>query len=223
MRKNNTFKIDWKNDHARPNLLGKTGWKGSIQFDGGVLFPVRLRDDLAETFRQKQSGPSAYLPRAYAIRKEMLGNSNFSVDICKFKYIGACDWFIGNKVGLPYNSDKRVYRIYFDPIKYPPPNNERAVNECTTFYTLRCNIRQVCRNAGSPVYCNGGGKNEKIFLCANNKKRLNKSGSGGTKRECCPFRFTIRWDKHGFYIHLMDNLQIHTNGCPFHLCSSRKK
>jgi len=125
------------------------------------------------------------------------------IDICT--YIG-----YSNDMHVRDRSKKsldRTYRLYFPPQHFPPPKNLNDGGNSIEFAKVRAHIRE-----GSRVFCNGG-KNEKIFTCNTNYKARHIGPS-------CPFGFTVRWDRHGFYIHLLSHLSMYENaGCPFHCCS----
>lgn len=103
-----------------------------------------------------------------------------------------------------------ISRLYFPPQHFPPPKNLNDGGNSIEFAKVRLHIREA-----SHVFCNGG-KNEKIFTCDKNYK----TGHIGPS---CPFGFTVRWDRHGFYIHLSSTNQKYSirgnAGCPFHCCS----
>ena len=103
-----------------------------------------------------------------------------------------------------------ISRLYFPPQHFPPPKNLNDGGNSIEFAKVRLHIREA-----SHVFCNGG-KNEKIFTCDKNYK----TGHIGPS---CPFGFTVRWDRHGFYIHLSSTNQKYSRrgnaGCPFHCCS----
>ena len=125
-----------------------------------------------------------------------------TIDICSY---------IGSEIDdeESFYSDDRIFRLYFDQETYTPPENIDDAGSSSIFEKLRNEIRAVSQRYGSCVICKGNGNyNEKVFICRANHK--------GTAK--CPFRFTVRWDKHGYYIHLMARPSIHCNGCPFHLC-----
>ena len=126
-----------------------------------------------------------------------------SINICE--YIGR-----GHAEEEPLFSDDRIFRLYFNQETYTPPENIDDAGSSSTFEKLRNEIRAVSQRCGSCVICKGNCNNshEKVFICIAKHKGLAK----------CPFRFTIRWDKHGYYIHLLARHAMNCNGCPFHLC-----
>ena len=130
-------------------------------------------------------------------------NHRPSLDICSY---------IGSQGGPEAGGRCYYYRIYFNPTEFPPP---RKGLEDGAFEELKSRIRAVSKESGSPVFCNGGNGAEKTFTCAHNSR--NKRGNSSH----CPFRFTVRWDKHGYYVHLKDlfGMRVQSSGCPWHLCN----
>ena len=155
------------------------------------LIPVRFYDDLEELFN---------MPYMELLHKEQ------DIDIC---------FYIGHHVNHPdYNPAGRVYRLYFPSNKmpndknFPPPANLNDGGNSIEFAKLKRNIMK-----NSHVFCRRGSKNERVFTCDRNYKN-------GQHGPSCPFGFTVRWDKYGFYIHLLSNVNTFTNrGCPWHCCS----
>lgn len=121
--------------------------------------------------------------------------------------------FIGTR---QYNEKgSRICRLYFDKRQFPPPSSEH-LNEGgsnATFAQLKSYIRYVASSEGSPVVCNGGSSKWKVFTC--NQKYLNKEG----QKKKCPFSFQVRWDAHGYYIHLLSRDIYNQNcGISWHCC-----
>ena len=134
-----------------------------------------------------------------------MGHKVQNIDVC---------FYIGHHVNHPdYNPARRVYRLYFpsnemNDDNFPPPTNLNDGGNSIEFAKLKRNIMKK-----SHVFCNGGSKNERVFTCDRNYKN-------GQHGPSCPFGFTVRWDKYGFYIHLLSNVNTFTNrGCPWHCCS----
>ena len=169
-------------------------WNGRIVFR--FLIPVSFGCDLDLFFKKETDiDGSIYYGKA---RKHMK-----TIDICSY---------IGSEIADEelFYSDDRIFRLYFDQETYTPPENIDEAGSSSIFEKLRNEIRAVSQRYGSCVICKGNGNNhnEKVFICLAKHK--------GTAK--CPFRFTVRWDKHGYYIHLMARPSVHCNGCPFHLC-----
>ena len=173
--------IEWPKDEAKPNVWGKTGWKGIIRLNRMIF--VNLRDVRLYGHRDLRDileGPFA----------------EENIDICNY---------IGN------DSKVDSHRIYFTPTLYPPLKDINDRDRGRTFDKLLNDIKFASSQGGSPVFCNGGNNSEKIFCCINHRR------TGANK---CPFRFTVRWDNEGYYIHFQKQiLKCLTNGCPWHLCN----
>ena len=76
---------------------------------------------------------------------------------------------------------------------------------------LKSYIEYMANLGGSPVVCTGGSSNcEKRFKCKVSYRKRERKGE--SKR--CIFNFTAKWDKHGYYIHLLSESRRYcNNGC----------
>ena len=106
-----------------------------------------------------------------------------------------------------------LIRMYFSPTEFPPPASVADGGKGETYLALKAYIRRQASLANTPVVCTGSskGKPEKIFRCQKHGKVI------GGQRVYCPYTFTLRWDKIGYYIHLKESGLL-TCGCPFHSC-----
>ena len=119
------------------------------------------------------------------------------------------------------HTEKRVSKLYFDPAKYPPPSNPVAFDSIV-FGHLRNYIENAAENYGSPVNCNGGKSNDRLFRCrfwprGETKERWSCNHSHG-----CTLSFRVSWDEFGYFIDLNRNeWDTHNNGCGWHSCLTR--
>lgn len=180
-----------KEQYASRKTMDEYGWKGSIRLG---LCPVK--------FPELQND---YLS---------LSSNIVPIDICS--YIGTSEIRIGFKIDWEQydQRDKRICRLYFDPRRFPPPNDIKYGGNCVVANELRNYIHSAAIRDGSPVVCEGATSNDhKMFRC--NKKFTDCDG----KRRGCPFRFQIRWDHSGYYVHLLKNPERLVNcGEAWHCC-----
>ena len=173
----------------------KKGWRGQLRF---YLIPICFDDD---TILQKEG--LSYFDS---------GDSRLvCLDICSF--IGSqrfqeCQ----SSGGRSFKEKKRRLRsLYFPPSLFPPPVDINSGGDNHSFCRLKSYIELVSEREGSPVICIRGDKanHSKVFACRQNKR-------GGTE---CPFGFQVRWDKHGYFVHLLISSNwSQTCGCPWHCC-----
>jgi hypothetical protein len=128
-----------------------------------------------------------------------------------------------NYMGLTEGTYKKVGiggRIYFSPHQFPTPLNLAIAGSANdkVFQRLKKCIQKYCEDAGSPVVCNGGKAGSKKFVCSH-KMRARKQKLTTDKRYTCPYSFTVKWDKLGYFIPLRNrHLKRSTCfvGCEFH-------
>lgn len=174
----------------RKSVLDRKGWKDSIVLQN--MIPMKFCDDLEDL---------NHYPKLH--RLDICSYIGYSVDYPRCTPL--------DKILVPEfvhdDSLDRTYRLYFDKRNYPPPTNLDDGGNSIEFVKLKCHIREVAR-----VFCNGG-KDERVFTCNSNyNKREHNQPS-------CPFGFTVKWDKYGFYIDLLSNPHKYTcRGCPWHCC-----
>ena len=86
---------------------------------------------------------------------------------------------------------------------------------------LKSYIEYMANLGGSPVVCTGGSSNcEKRFKCKVSYRKRKKQDE--SKR--CIFNFTAKWDKHGYYIHLLSESRRYcNNGCAWHSCAEKNR
>ena len=158
--------------------------------------------------------------RPITFRREISYTQGYPpTNICK--YIGASDLFHGDEFdGSAFrHSEQRNCRLYFNKYEYPPPANLSEGGSCPMFVELKNYIRTNAERCGSPVICKGG-KGYKMFTC--NKKYTDSRG----RLRKCPFCFQVRWDKDGYYIHLLHpggQKYTHCSGQAWHCCRPKSK
>ena len=155
----------------------------------------------------------------------------------KPKMIDICN-YIGIKK-LAWGQWGGYSRLYFSPVTFPPPTDLSKGGEGATFKKLKQYIELRAEQSGSPVMCNGSSTKEKIdkvFKCKHKyrgKGTAPKLSSKAKKKaalivadvcEACPFRFLLRWDEFGYFIHLNKSDDAsNTFGHPIHTCGMVKK
>ena len=179
---------------------GTKGWKGIVRF---YVIPIEFGDaDLLEMdgLSYLEEGPHY--------------NMLTCLDICQYigsrQYLGIHRQYCGNGK----KSGDRTCKLYFPPSLFPPPTDMDSGGSNNTFHKLKSYIELVSEKEGSPVVCLNGRKEKhsKYFFC-----RENKRGIGKAK---CPFKFQVRWDKHGYFVHLLSSLNwSQACGCPWHCCN----
>jgi hypothetical protein len=130
---------------------------------------------------------------------------------------------ISDYMGLTEGTHKKVGiggRIYFSPHQFPTPLNLAIAGSANdkVFQLLKKCIQKYCEDAGSPVVCNGGKAGSKKFVCSH-KMRARKQKLTTDKRYTCPYSFTVKWDKLGYFIPLRNrHLKRSTCfvGCEYH-------
>ena len=115
----------------------------------------------------------------------------------------------------------RIGKLYFSEREYPSPSKVKSEQGSKIIWNrLKSYIEYMANLGGSPVVCTGGSsKCEKRFKCkASYRKR---KGKGESKP--CIFNFTVKWDEHGYYIHLLSGSRRYcNNGCAWHSCAKKK-
>ena len=130
-----------------------------------------------------------------------------------------------NRVSNYNEWDRRVCKLYFCKVEFPPPNGEMDGHggfigrRNNAFAKLKHYINMESRKTGSAVICCGGDNREKYrhkrFAC---KHKYWENG----KEKRCPFSFQVRWDMHGYYIHLLNSPENwRPFGCSWHLCNRK--
>jgi hypothetical protein len=123
---------------------------------------------------------------------------------------------ISDYMGLPsdeYDSRRSIQvgvgfggRIYFSPHQFPTPLNLDIAGSASdkVFQRLKKCIQKYCKDAGSPVVCNGGKVGSKKFVCSHKMRK----GKHYTDKQYyppgqpCKYSFTVKWDKLGYFIAL---------------------
>jgi hypothetical protein len=203
-----SYRASNKKSVSKPSLHGKIGWKGSIefprwQFRRCMIAPVSSGMDLAKV-KADFSRRNLSIYRMRGQNEGTFGDYAKDRDLCSM---------MGRHVTI---RGHRVYRIYFNPELFPPPTDVSEGGSCSTFRELCTIIRDASSTSGSPVVCNGNeGKHGKVFTCKHNRERRGKPDSTH-----CPFRFTVKWDDIGYYVHLSkrNSARKNCNGCRWHLC-----
>lgn len=181
----------------RDSLLGRRGWKGKHMLR---MIPVKFCDNLESLFTC--SGP--------------ISLDGETIDICT--YIGKVDsdLRVDRALNIGPPSLERVYRLYFPLRAFPPPENLNDISQSANFARVRDYLYH--KNGMKCIGYGGGNKNERIFKCKSPDEQsvelIREKG-----KQSCPYGFTVRWDKYGFYIHLLGGQNRSTNcGCPWHCC-----
>lgn len=188
--------IDWDMDNSRKEELGYPRFKlqGKSGWRGSILLYVKHVRFCTDV---NMSPAGGYCKQ----------------DICKY---------IGNLKDEDnhYARDQNVCKLYFRKDLCPPPNDNEMKDggRNKTFAKLKHYIQMQSRETGSPVICCGGDNREKYrhkrFAC---KHKYWCSRERKEKR--CPFSFQVRWDEHGYYIHLLNSPEnFRPFGCTWHLC-----
>ena len=127
------LKLDPDRDGSRPNLCGKTGWKGTLVLPN--LIPVSFGCDLDLFFKENRQKLSSGKELVFYGQARKHARN---IDICS--YIGTeiadediCDY---------YYSNDRIFRLYFSPECHPPPKNVNDAGLSGVFAKLRDKIRQ---------------------------------------------------------------------------------
>ena len=222
-KKKKTVLLDYPSHGTKPALWDKTAWKGSIHLTG--LCPVRMNVHTGAILFQDLSPPIECRSRPF------ISESGSTIDICS--YIGSNTYDESrdgrdSKISPP-ETKTQTCRLYFCPRKYPPPVDANKGACSKVFKELRNKIRKESKASGSPVVCNGGGKNKRRFICAHNKRKtrapkqdIDDKVSGVSNfiqkpKTYCNFQFEIQWDEHGYYIQLLTHrLVLNCSGCPWH-------
>jgi len=182
-------------EHVRHDLMKERGWKGRIRLQ---LTKIKFQ----------------YLDSMYHDAR--------LIDICNF--IGGSDLVHGQPVNgrIPFVDNpnqtfkSRVCRLYFDNDSFPAPKELSEGGSNKTFDILRNYIRYIASREGSPVVCSSCGSKKdhyKVFAC--NKTYTNSNG----QKKKCPFSFQVRWDHHGYYIHLLcTKYYLFNCGVSWHCC-----
>jgi hypothetical protein len=147
-----------------------------------------------------------------------LGHVSNSLKSIRAQLIDICS-YLGYQGDEGPASQQRVCRIYFDPQLYPAPHDLNEGGNTATFNELKSYIRSAASNDESPVTCSSTNKKYhcKEFRC--NKHFCNSEG----KWKTCPFYFQVRWDYHGYYIHLRHHPHWYRNcGSSWHCCRANK-
>ena len=178
---------------------GTKGWKGIVRF---YVIPVEFGNaDLIEKagLLYFEEGPHY--------------NMLACLDICQYigsrQYLGIHRQYCENGK----KSGDRTCKLYFPPSLFPPPIDMDSGGSNSTFCKLKSYIELVSEKEGSPVVCVNGQKEKhfKVFSCKENKRGIEKAK--------CPFKFQVRWDKHGYFVHLLTSLNWpQACGCPWHCC-----
>ena len=203
-----------KDKFSNYKVRNERGWKGTLRLQ---VYPVSF-SDLEQLEGYASDFPSNMAPK----------------DICS--YIGNSDIMMGRKLDVEKwrQRDQRICRLYFDPGRFvhpslvkdgktilrarkwsaPPPGSRLDYSSRRILSRLRNYIRSASIRDGSPVICNGASANDhKMFRC--NEWYTDSHG----KRKRCPFRFQIRWDWRGYYVHLLGNARRSMNcGESWHCC-----
>ena len=106
----------------------------------------------------------------------------------------------------------KIGKLYFSEWEYPPPSKVKSEQGSNIIWNrLKSYIEYMANLGGSPVVCTGGSSNcEKRFKCKVSYRK--RKGKGESKR--CIFNFTVKWDEHGYYIHLLSESRRYcNNGC----------
>ena len=182
---------------ARFGLRNESGWKGHIRL--GIV------------------------PTTFSDLEDMSKACTNPLKLLAFNPYNICSYIGCNYLGPEGEWEKRqdcgprdrFCRLYFDPRVFPPPLDLNEGGNCSVFSDLKNYIRTAALRDKSPVICNGG-KDHKMFVC--NRKYISVDG----KEKRCPFCFQVRWEKFGYYIHLLNNKAkryLHNSGQPWHCCS----
>ena len=173
----------------RKSVLDRKGWKDSIVLQ---MIPMKFRDNLEDLnpySREQRLDVCSYIGYSINYPRSSRSDNLLFQDVVHDELLD------------------RTYRLYFSSRSFPPPSNLDDGGNSIEFVKLKCHIREVAR-----VFCNGGSKEERVFTCSSNYKREHNQPS-------CPFGFTVKWDKYGFYIDLLSHPHRYTcRGCPWHCC-----
>ena len=87
--------------------------------------------------------------------------------------------------------DCTANRAYFNPKQFPTPANLDNADKTETYAKLVKYVYEVSERCGTPVVSRGSSRpGSKQFVCKHIKKHN------------CKYRFILKWDRFGYYIHL---------------------
>lgn len=178
-------------EYVRFHLRDSRAWKGRLRL---AVTPIRYCDYDQMEYEWRHISEKW--------QTKIANPEHQAIDICD--YIGNSDYFQKNQM------NERVFRLYFSPTDFEHTQYDELNRQ--HFVDLKNYIRMASENEGSPVICSVSSKKNgyKTFTC-------NKNKSG--KRKVCPFSFQVRWDRFGFYIHLLPSKNhIHSDGSAWHCC-----
>jgi hypothetical protein len=144
-------------------------------------------------------------------------NHNFA-RVCRSRGISRMTLILDRRKDGYWPEKKRVTKLYFDPGKYPPPNNANGTCDSIVFGHLRNYIENAAENYGSPVNCICSKTNYRLFRCRY-WPRGKMMRFPSRSRSSCTFFFRVSWDEFGYFIDLNGKEHwLHNNGCGWHSC-----
>ena len=100
-------------------------------------------------------------------------------------------------------------KLYFSPRQFPTPADLNEAGKGAIFDSLKTYIEYASEKGGSPVVCRSHKPGSKKFVCKYSKD--------------CSYKFMLRWDEFGYYIHLHNNkLSQKHNHCRGSVCPFTK-
>ena len=98
-----------------------------------------------------------------------------------------------------------IDRAYFSPKQFPTPYNLNNADDCEAYTQLCAYILKTSLESGSPFVSQGSSHSGcKRFVCKY------------AKRTGCKCKFTLKWDKYGYYINLYSYAKKMKVGCFVH-------
>mmetsp|Transcript_6714 Transcript_6714/g.15284 ORF Transcript_6714/g.15284 Transcript_6714/m.15284 type:complete len:413 (+) Transcript_6714:126-1364(+) len=143
--------------------------------------------------------------------EDMHGNNVLSIFGRPPQKVDICYYLNGG----PDRAQDAAKRLYFCPRTYPPPKNNDEMTQakdkqpCKGWVHLKNSLYKAARDAGSPIFSDGGDRgSDRIFRCFVGY-RTNQSRAAKKKRENdknkkpkCKFQFSVKWDEIGFFVKL---------------------
>ena len=144
------------------------------------------------------------------------------LDICQYQYIGSQHntfWNLPSVLCENVKESGEIERVsfIFHHHREPPISTWIVVVEAAIVHFLQVEelLELVSEKERDHLWFASMGEERetlfKVFSCKENKRGIEKAK--------CPFKFQVRWDKHGYFVHLLTSLNWHQAcGCPWHCC-----
>jgi hypothetical protein len=242
--------LGYEGDYIRENIRHVVKWKGRIVLP---LIPVSFQEieamhapapshlanvdicafigntDLVSKSEHVRFGNVAQDSNMVNDRNCVVGQAPNFAQLCEDKKLPALKWDPNKTRNVEtgrYDKTryiKRIARLYFSPVEYPPPAEGKRDNILCGH--LRNHIEKAAEEGHSPVVCIGGNNYEKQFRCKHWYRRRKTPDSEKLhvwrpyNIHSCTFCFVMKWDRYGYYIPLLQDSERSQNmGCAWHCC-----